>query len=182
MPIIERNTVVPCSRVERVVTVRDNQKRMTIEVCQGEARQVADNIKLGKMTVQVPPGKAEEQAVDVRFTYDTNGILEVQARSVGSGEGARLVIEENPGVLTPAQSAQRLAALDGLKMHPRERAEHRALLARAGRLYEELLGDRRGMVGRAAEQFEAVLDRQDVRAAAAELSELLDRLDGDGGW
>ena len=185
MPIIERNTVVPCSRVERVVTVRDNQRRMTIEVYQGEARQVADNIKLGKLTIQVPPGKAEEQAVDVRFTYDTNGILEVQARSVGSGEGARLVIEENPGVLTPAQVAQRLAALDELKLHPRERAEHRALLARAGRLYEELLGDRRDMVGRAAERFEAVLDWQDVRAAAvaaAELSELLNRLDGDGGW
>ena len=50
-PIIERNTIIPVSRVERLYTVRDNQKKITVEILQGESRLAKDNILLGELSV-----------------------------------------------------------------------------------------------------------------------------------
>ncbi|HUH83593.1 MAG TPA: Hsp70 family protein [Stellaceae bacterium] len=88
LPIIERNTVIPASGVKSVVTLKDNQTLLTIEIHQGESRLVKDNIEQGSLLVRVPPGKAGEQAVDVRSTYDTSGLLEVDA-TVRSTKQAR---------------------------------------------------------------------------------------------
>ncbi len=77
-PIIERNTIIPVSRVERLYTVHENQKKITVEVLQGESRLSKDNIYLGELNVSVPTGPAGSQAIDVRYTYDINGLLEVE--------------------------------------------------------------------------------------------------------
>lgn len=76
-PIIESNTSVPVSRMEQFCTLADNQKQVTFPIYQGEARDVKKNVKLGELTVPVPPRPAGEVAVDVRFTYDTSGLLDV---------------------------------------------------------------------------------------------------------
>lgn len=153
---------------------------------QGEARRVADNIPLGEFTVPLPRvGGDRERGVDVRFTYDTNGILEVTATTVADGAAARLVIQGNADALPPAEVERRLQALDALKVHPRDQAPYRALLARGARLYEELLGDARAAAGHAIVAFEAALDTQDPRTAATaaeEFTEQLNRLDTWAGW
>lgn len=79
LPIIERNCVVPVSKVKRVVTLRDQQTRVRLGIYQGESRRVSENIFLGELEVQVPPLPAGQAEVDVRFTYDTNGLLEAEA-------------------------------------------------------------------------------------------------------
>lgn len=56
-PIIERNTVIPVSRVERLYTVKDNQKKISVEILQGESRLAKENILLGEITVSVPPSR-----------------------------------------------------------------------------------------------------------------------------
>ncbi len=166
LPIIERNTVIPASRVQRVYTISDNQRQVLVNVFQGEARKVKENILLGKICVPVRPALAGEEAIDIRFTYDINGLLEVEATVASTANTHCLVIEQNPGVLSPQEIERRLAALAELKIHPRDQAENRALLARAERLYEESLGELRAFLAEAITAFEGTLERQDPEAIA----------------
>jgi molecular chaperone HscC len=182
LPIIERNTVIPASRSEILVNVFDNQTSIFLNVYQGEARQVKDNIALGKLVVRCPPAPAGKTRVDVRFTYDTNGLLEVEATVIATGQRQTLVIEGNPGALSQTEIAARLKKLASLKLHPREDAENQTLIARANRMYEQRLGRVRAAIGEALVEFLAALETQDpatIRLAQTDLRRLLDRHDDD---
>jgi molecular chaperone HscC len=178
LPIIERNTVIPASRSTQVNTIADNQARLRIKVFQGEARHVGDNVALGELLIPVPPGPAGQQSVDVRFTYDVSGLLDVETRVVETGVTDRLIIEGHPGILNAEEITSRLAALARLKIHPRDDARNQAVLARAERLFEERLGQERQTLAQAIDQFRAILERQEP-GAIAEFRENLTRwLDG----
>lgn len=163
LPLIERNTFLPVSKMKSVSTVYPNQRQVELKVYQGEGRRVRDNILLGEMSVQVPPRPAGEVTLNIRFTYTLDGLLEVEC-SQGEGiEAARLVIEKTPGQMSEQQIAQSLQRLAALKQHPRDRAENRALLARGAKLYSFLLGDERAWVDEVMSAFEHALDSQDPR-------------------
>jgi molecular chaperone HscC len=182
MPIIERNTIIPASRSKTVFPIDDKQRNLALRVFQGEAPLVKDNVLLGELTIKLPPGPATKHHVDVRFTYDTSGLLEVQATILTSGRVEKLVIEGNPGVMKPDEIAKRLAIMAKLKIHPRDDMKMRTLVARAARFYEERLGDTRAVIGRALSQLTAALDRQEpeeIEAASNTLAALLDQFDQD---
>ena len=181
-PIIERNSFIPISRVEELFTVLDNQRLIEVRIFQGEKPLVKDNIFLGKLKVRVPKAGVGEETVDVRFTYDINGILEVIVTVKSTNESHTLVIEGNPGVLSQAEIAERLKKLESLKIHPRELHENTVVTNRADRLYQELLGIKRQAVGDCLAQFISVLERQDPReiaAARTEFVEALDQIEGE---
>ena len=181
-PIIERNAIVPVSRVERFYTLCDNQTTITSSILQGESRRAEDNIKLGEVSVSVPPAPAGRESVDIRFTYDINGILEAEVKVVSTGEGDKLVIEKSPGALTPEELAQKLEAMQELKIHPRDKEEYRYLLAWGERLYEESRGDRRQYLEGILRQYDDMLDTQDVlmiRDFSQELREILTDMEQD---
>ncbi|PTR35046.1 molecular chaperone HscC [Luteibacter sp. OK325] len=165
-PIIQRNNVVPVSRAQRYVPIDPSQSSIRIEVYQGESRLVRDNILLGEVTVPLKAGPGHAEGVDVRFTYDVNGLLEVEVRVVATSETRRLVIEGSEGGLGADEIARRLEALAALKVHPRDTLENRTLLARAERLYEQLLGQVRDHLGQMILSFEQVLATQDPRLVA----------------
>lgn len=182
LPIIERNSVIPISREQQVSTILDNQPAVLVKIYQGEARMVEDNVFLGELHVPVPAKKAGEVSIHIRFTYDVNGLLECETTVGESGEKRQLIIEENPGVLTPQQVSERLVALQKLKIHPREQLVNTAILARAERMYQQLRGDERQWVGSATRQFETALDSQDselITPAREELKQVLDEIEGE---
>ncbi len=164
LPLIERNTVIPASRSKGLVTAADYQKRIQLNVFQGEARLVKDNIPLGTLDIPVPSDRAGVQSVEVRFTYDTSGLLEVEALVRSTGVRRRTVIQNQRGVLTEAEIDRRLAKLAALKVDPADQAENTAVIAYAERLYSERLGPQRDSVGDALEAFLLVLKGQDPRA------------------
>ena len=179
-PIIERNTIIPVSRVERLYTVRDNQKKISVEILQGESRLAKENILLGELTVPVPPAKGGEQAIDVRYTYDINGILEVEVTVVATGVKKTMVIEKNPGYMSKEEVNKRLEELKEIKIHPREKEENKHLIARGERLYEESIGLARTYISEGLSRFEDALDRQDEREivqAYEELKKLLNEIE-----
>ncbi|PVZ13595.1 MULTISPECIES: Hsp70 family protein [unclassified Pseudomonas] len=183
LPIIERNSVVPVSRQQTVYTLQDNQKVVKLGIYQGESRLVKNNIFLGELEVPVPPMPAGQVGVEVRFTYDTNGLLEAQAHIPSTGEQRSLVIENNPGVLSPEQIAERLKALAALKVHPRDQQANTLLMARLDRLYQECLGEQREYVAHLARRFQQLLDSQDehlIRQARTEIAAQASELDGQG--
>ena len=180
LPIIERNTVIPASRSSVVTTIENNQRTMFVRVFQGELRLVKDNVLLGEIRLALPPGPAGREKVDIRFTYDTSGLLEVQATTLSTGRLETKVIEGNPGAMSPDEVARRLATLAKLKLHPRDEMENWTLIARAERLFEERLGDTRRDIGDALAIFTGALDRQmpdEIGPARRALSVLLDELD-----
>lgn len=183
MPIIERNSVVPISRVDRVNTVQNGQSELSVEIFQGENRLVKNNIFLGRLSVNVPKNKAGEECVDIRFTYDTNGILEVMTKVVSTGHEQSLLIENSDVNMSKDQIEESFKKLSSIKLHPREEAQNIALFARAERLYEETLGDSRNYVGHIIGQFEQALDTQDhevAKQAREDLDKVLDEIEGAG--
>lgn len=177
LPIIERNCVVPVSRVKSVCTLSDNQRKVLLKIYQGESRWVKENIYLGEMEVEVPLAPAGDISIDVRFTYDNNGLLEAEAHIQRTGERRSLVIENNPGVLAPDEIQQRLTALANLKVHPREQQVNSLLIARLERLYQESLGDLRQRLDHMANRFQQMLDGQDERAIRELRLQLMQQLD-----
>jgi len=176
-PIIERNSVIPVSRVQSYIPMRDKQTELELNVFQGEARLVKDNIKLGGLKIPLDKSKSrQDNAVSVRFTYDVNGLLQVEASTEDQPKPYSLVIEGNPGVLSEREIAERLAKLADLKIHPRDRMEHRTLLARAERIYQQLLGRERDWIGGQIAMFERALESQDARIIAPAQRHLGDAL------
>lgn len=179
-PIIERNTPVPVSRMERFSTLGDNQRQVTFAIYQGEARDVKKNVKLGELTVPVPAKPAGEVSVDVRFTYDTSGLLEVDVAVPATGLTRSLVIVDEDDRRSQKDVAESRKRLEKLKVHPRDEAENVALLARAERAYEGFTGEIRNIIGQGLTEFQGALDKQDPRiiADAREgLTRLLDEID-----
>ena len=179
-PIIERNTVIPASKMHTYYPMNDQQKTVEFGIYQGEARLVKDNIALGKITIPVPPGKATEIGLNVRFSYDVNGVLEVDVENSATGERKQIVIQNDKSTLTPDQVQASLRKLAALKVHPRDQMENRTLVARAERLFSQLLGQEREAVRHHIAVFESVLDRQDpheIRHAASRFKDWLDSVD-----
>ncbi|MFS7253500.1 Hsp70 family protein [Rahnella rivi] len=166
LPLIERNSFVPVSRVETITTISDQQKQLDVSIYQGEARRVTDNILLGSLQVDVPARPAGEMTADVRFTYTLDGILEVECLISGTGKLEKLVIEKAPGSLTPAQITESLLKLESIKQHPREQLVNRQLVAEANAYYEQSLGEQRQFIATQLYHFEHVLDSQDARRIA----------------
>ena len=161
-PILERGTVIPASRVQRYSTVESGQRMILIEVYQGEHSLCRDNQKLGSYKVEnIPSSPGGEQSVDVRFTYDLNGILEVETTIVSTGKTSTLIIEKSPGRLSAAQIKAAREAMTKLKFHPRDALPNTTALARADALHVELQGPERAILGQAIAAFRGALEGQD---------------------
>jgi len=181
-PIISRNSVVPISRMERYVTISDNQREVEFGVYQGEAREVSGNVKLGTVKVPVPPRPAGTIAVECRFSYDTSGLLEVDVVVPETGTTRNLVIVDDDDAPDDAEIAKRRAALAALKVHPRQDSANLATMARAERCYESFIGPVRDQIGQWIVAFETVLDAQEPHAIAdmrRELETALDSVEGE---
>lgn len=181
LPIIERNSPIPISIVEEGLhTVADNQTTIKINVFQGESMHVVDNINLGSIEVKVPPAPAGYERVNVRFTYDINGLLEVEVLVLSTNEKKSIVIEQAPGILSDEEIQKRLEELQKLKIHPRDQEKNRLIMARGERLYQELLGDKRKFVAQVLSEFERVLNTQnasEIKSMAERVTQIFDELE-----
>jgi molecular chaperone HscC len=179
-PIIQRNSVVPISRESSYWPMSERQAKLTLNIYQGENPMVENNIKLGELEIALNPTlSVSANEVVVRFTYDINGVLQVEATPKASGIRHELVLQQNPGMLNEQEIRARLAALSELKIHPRAKQENIALLARAERLFEEHLAERQ-VLQQWIGHFRQVLEAQDERLIEEHrqnFSEALDSLE-----
>ncbi|MCM1287385.1 MAG: molecular chaperone HscC [Clostridium sp.] len=182
LPIIERNTVIPVSRTERLYTASDNQSHILVKILQGESRYARNNVYLGELEVPVPIGPAGKEAVDVTYTYDVNAILEVEVKVLSTKISKRVVIKNEDTDMSDEEIAARLESLASLKIHPREQEENKLLLLRGDRMYEEATGDTRHIIELQMNAFEEILDKQDklkIESARKEFKEFLDSIEED---
>ena len=176
--IIPRNSPLPTSRVNYYSPAADNQTEMRIGVYQGEDLYAKNNTKLDELHItNLPPKPAGSESVELRYSYDINGILLVDAKVLSTGEERHLILgAENDS----AQTRMQIEMLKKLRTDPREDEEAKLLLQRAERLYQQLAdqGSRKELAGQ-IERFEQQLTEDPVRAKkeAAVLAELLDKLE-----
>jgi len=179
-PIIERNTVIPASRVQYYSTIHPGQTTVSVGIFQGESPRVEDNVPLGEIVINVPKDKTETQSFEVRFTYDVSGVLEVLVKIEATGETKQLILEGNPGSLSQAEIKRRFKELEKLKIPPREVAENAATINRLKAAYENHLGDIRNTIENYLVQFEHILSKQnetDIKLIRKEVTDFLDELD-----
>jgi len=183
-PIIERGTVLPVSRVERFATLAEDQTRLLLEVYQGEHSLCAQNQKLGQYELTgIPAGPAGTQEVDVRFTYDMNGVLDVDTTICSTGESAVFTIESVPGRLSRKEIDEARARLKRLKFHARDALPNVTALARADALYVELTGADRAVLGVCISELRLALEQQAssrINASRERLLRLVSELDRRG--
>jgi molecular chaperone HscC len=179
-PIIERNTAIPVSRVKSYNATSRSQTSLELDVRQGESPVGSENLQLGTLMIAIPWAERGVVNIDVRFTYDINGLLEVEAYVAESGQTSRTVIQRSSDGMSQAQIAQSLEKMQALKIHPRDKQENIYLVERAKRIYADRLGEERQAVAQALLQFEIALNAQDehiIREHSQRFREFMDRID-----
>ena len=143
-PIIERNSVLPSSKMGLYCTSYDNQTNIDVGIYQGENLHCDENTQLGMLHISVPPAPRGRQVIRVRFTYDINGILEVEVLSQEDQRTDKLLLRG--GGVSEEEARKRMEELSRLKIAPREQEETKAILAKGGRLYASCVGELRERV------------------------------------
>jgi len=96
--IIPRNSTIPASAQELYTTGVDSQTGIDIHVLQGERELAKDCRSLARFTLKVPPAPAGLQRIEVRFLIDANGILQVAAKDLRTGEVHSIEVQPSYGI------------------------------------------------------------------------------------
>src|SRR5277367_4304477 len=96
--IIPRNSTIPASAQEMYTTGVDNQTGIDIHVLQGERELAKDCRSLARFTLNVPPAPAGLPRIEVKFLIDANGILQVGAKDMRSGEEHNIEVQPSYGL------------------------------------------------------------------------------------
>jgi molecular chaperone HscC len=156
-PIIHRNTTIPVSKEDVFSTIEPMQTRLALRIYQGEGRRVKDNFQLGELVVTGIPARTESQLVRVRFTYDLNGILEVEAFVEETGKRFSTVLTGNAGHLDQKEIEEALKRMQKLKFYPRDDIANRRLLLFAESKVGEVAPDQRSVLEAGIDQFERAM-------------------------
>jgi molecular chaperone DnaK len=98
-PMIPRNTTVPTKKTNVFSTYSDNQPGVEIVILQGERPLSRDNKRLGTFHLDgIPPAPRGTPQIEVTFDIDTNGILQVSAKDLGSGKEQKISITGSSGL------------------------------------------------------------------------------------
>lgn len=178
--VIERNSVLPCSKRDWYTNAYDNQKKIVVGIYQGEAFYCNDNLKLGAIEMDILPVKKGETHLEVRFSYDINGILEVEVKDHQTEQMKRKVLTSENLRLSEEELDRRLEELRSYKLMPCGGIRTKMVLARGERLYAQLLGVRRQQVAMVMQQIQQAVgsgNDQQIAKCLKEAEEVFDRLE-----
>ena len=96
--IIPRNSTIPASAQELYTTGVDNQTGIDIHVLQGERELAKDCRSLARFTLKTPPAPAGLPRIEVKFLIDANGILQVAAKDLRTGEQRTIEVQPSYGI------------------------------------------------------------------------------------
>jgi molecular chaperone DnaK len=97
--LIERNTTIPTKKSQTYTTAEDNQPSVEVHVLQGESEMATYNKTLGKFQlVGIPPAPQGMPQIEVTFDIDANGIINVSAKDLGTGNEQQIQIQGGSGL------------------------------------------------------------------------------------
>lgn len=156
-PVISKNQILPCSCVKPYTTVHDYQKEITFQVYQGENRTASNNLLLMSTTLVIPPRPKGQVNFNIRFSYDINGIFDIDIDCLESGEHVHRELSSS-GRMSEEEIRERKAFLETRKVHPRDEERNKYLLEQANALYMECNQNQQRFLYDAITHFEKALD------------------------
>jgi molecular chaperone DnaK len=97
--IIDKNTTIPTRKSQVFSTTEDNQSLVRIHVLQGEREMAADNASLGRFElVGIPPAPRGVPQIEVTFEIDTDGVVNVAAKDLGTGRSQTIRVTASGGL------------------------------------------------------------------------------------
>jgi molecular chaperone DnaK len=182
--LIERNSTIPTRKSEIFSTAADGQTSVEIHVLQGERPMAPDNVTLGRFhLIGIPPAPRGIPQIEVTFDIDANGIIDVKAKDLGTGQEQKITITATTKlgkneIEKMVKDAEKFADED------RKRKEKAELKNRAGqKAYEvaKILGemgdkvpqDLKDKLNKLAEEVKEAVQTDD----AAKIKEKLDELE-----
>ncbi len=97
--IIDRNTTIPTGKSQIFSTAADNQPSVEVHVLQGERPMAADNKSLGRFNLTgIAPAPRGIPQIEVKFDIDANGIVNVSAKDLGTGQSQSITITSSGGL------------------------------------------------------------------------------------
>lgn len=156
--LIPRNSSLPASHSGSFSTVSDNQTRIRVAVYQGEDLYVNNNLFLGELTVEVPAAPAGKESVEVRFSYDINGLLVVDLYVPSTGEKKQLVFVNGVTQEADEDLKKQMLELEKLVIAPKEDQNNQMILSRAEGLYAQLNGEPKEALAYHIKTFTKMLD------------------------
>lgn len=98
-PLVERNTTIPTTKKQVFSTAENNQSAVTVRVFQGERPMANDNRLLGQFNLDgIPAAPRGVPQIEVCFDIDSNGILNVSAKDLGTNRETSVRIEQSSGL------------------------------------------------------------------------------------
>lgn len=164
--VIERNSVLPCSKTGYYTNSYDNQCQIDIGIYQGEAYYCNDNLKLGAIEMEILPVKKGEACLQVSFTYDINGILEVEVTDHQMRRMKREVLTSENVRMSEEEISRRLEELQAYKLVPRGGIRAKVVMARGERLFAQLLGAKRQEVAMVMAQIQKAIAGENAKQLA----------------
>jgi molecular chaperone DnaK len=97
--ILEKNTTIPCTKSQVFSTTEDHQDVVRIHVLQGEREMAEDNMTMGRFElVGIPPAPRGVPQIEVTFAIDTDGVVSVSAKDLGTGRSQSIEVTASSGL------------------------------------------------------------------------------------
>lgn len=175
LPVIPRNSTLPCMKTVSLETLSDFQRRMDIGIYQGEEYYVEKNTFLGHIVINVPPKKAGEVTVSVSYTYDINGILHVVVVDAYGRERSMLLKNQEmdeADLLKYQKEMERVSTV----LHPWKNEAYLNARYQLEKYFENASGERKEYLARMLSWYIAEMESQRIRKMYLAYEQILDLL------
>ncbi len=136
--LIDRNTTIPCTKSQIFSTAADGQTSVEVHVLQGEREMAAGNKTLGRFQLTgIAPAPRGVPQIEVTFNIDRNGIVNVSAKDLGTGNEQKVTITSSTN-LTEDEINQRVKEAEQYAAEDKKRKEEVETLNRADSMIFEV--------------------------------------------